>query len=305
MRVLDFIFALRPLVLVPAWSFFLLGFGATAGADFPAQRFLLLSAVLAAVHLVNQVADRDSDRINAKGFFLQRGIFRPRTYVVAALALLAGALGVAFVDRAAPWRLAAAAALGLAYSVPPLRFCARPGLDVVANACGYGGLATWIGAGDGAIAGPWAARLAACMLAVAAVFLHTTLLDVTGDARTGKHTTGSVLGCARTRALAAAAAVTASLLAAFAASPLLLGACVPLALLALAAWGAPHRVTSVVVSVGGTTLFAIAASVQMPLFAVALGGLVLLTRAYYARRFALAYPSLRSAAVAPPDTATR
>ena len=292
MAVVDFFFALRPLVLVPAWSFFLLGHGLTASGSFPALRFLLLSVVLAAVHLVNQVVDAESDRLNGKGFFLQRGIFRPRTYVLVASLLLGAALATAWGLGVAPVRLSAAAALGLTYSLPPLRWSARPGCDLAANAIGYGGLATWIGAGEISLSAPWGARLGVCMLAVGAVFLHTTLLDLEGDRRTGKQSSGVRLGVQPTRIVAAVLALAACGAAVAARAPFLLGASLGVAALAMLACLAPRRCSSGTVSTGGTALFALAAGLQQPLFLLLLVLLVGATRIYYRRRFSLAYPSL-------------
>lgn len=293
MRVLDFFFALRPLVLVPAWSFFLLGHGLGGQETFPALRFVLLSAVLAAVHLVNQVADAESDRINAKGFFLQHGMFSARTYVAVALTTLIFALSAALRWHAAPFLLAAAAGLGLVYSLPPFRCSGRPGLDVLANALGYGALALLLGAGTIHGLPRPGPQLAACVLAVAAVFLHTTLLDLEGDRRTGKRTTGVFLGLQGTRVAASLLALVAVVAAALAAAPVLLGATAVLAVLATLAWLLPAWVGGAAVGVGGTALFALAAGVYEPLFPIVLVFLVVGTRFYYRRRFSLAYPSLR------------
>ncbi len=311
MRLLDFFFALRPLVLVPAWSFFILGQDLvrshpagdaarlTLPEGFPALRFLLMSAVLAAVHLINQIADAETDRLNAKGFFLQHGIFTARTYAIVATLLLAAGLAFAAAADEAPLRLAAATALGIAYSLPPWRLSSRPGLDVAANAIGYGALATWLGAGALHATDLWATRLGASMLAVAAVFLHTTLLDVEGDRRTGKRTAAVAWGVQRARILASLCAVAAAVLAAFATAPVLLGACGALAILTVASNLAPQAVKSQSVSVGGTMLFALAAGLRAPIFAGGLLMLVAITRVYYAKRFALAYPALRTTKSAP------
>lgn len=296
MRWLDFFFALRPLVLVPAWSFFILGAGlarADAGAGFPTVRLLLLSLVLVATYLINQVIDFESDRINDKGYFLQRGIFSRRLYVAVAAACLASAMGAAVAGGHASRLLGASALLGLAYSIPPLRLAARPGLDLLANGLGYGCLALLLGAGDAWAWTPvWGARLAACFLAVAAVFLHTTALDLDGDRRTGKRTVGVVLGLARTRAAAAVMATFAAASAAWSAAPQLVVACAVLAIACVAAWLAPQRVGSRSVCVGGTALFAIVAGTFHPWFLLAIVALTALTRLYYKKRFSLAYPAL-------------
>lgn len=288
MRFLDAFFALRPLVLVPAWSFFLLG--SDPASDFHALRFALLSAVLAGAYLVNQVTDFDSDRLNGKGLFLQRGIFSRRAYVVCGVALAAGAIAIALSRRDGAAWLVLAAALGFAYSVPPLRLVARPGLDLVANAIGYGGVALVLGATSWYAAGPL--RLVACGLAVACVFLHTTLMDLDGDRRTGKRTTGVVLGPLRARTWAAVAGIAAAACAIAARAPDIAAAASVTALLAIVAGVRPAWVSSRTIVVGATAAFALAAGVRFPWFLVGLVLLALATRAYYRRRFALAYPAL-------------
>ena len=292
MRLLDFLFAIRPLVLVPAWSFFLLG--AAAAPDDSSRTWLrlaLFTLAMIGVYLVNQIVDLESDRINDKGFFLQRGIFTPRQYAGAAVASLALALGVAAATENAPGLLAVAVGLGLAYSVPPVRLAARAGLDLGANAAGYGLLAPWLGAGAGTSA-PGTAFLASTTLAVAAVFMHTTLLDLEGDRRTGKRTIGLVLGPGRSRALAALLAVLAAIAAIASADRDLGVAAGVLAVGSAAAAFRPARVSSRSVCVGGTAVYALAAAAAWPLFAAAVLALALATRIYYARRFGMRYPAL-------------
>jgi chlorophyll synthase len=285
-RFLDAFFALRPLVLVPAWSFFLLG----CRADFPALRFLALSLVLSGSYLVNQVVDFESDRLNGKGFFLQRGIFTGRAFAMLGTVLIATGLGLALARRDAVGWTAAAAFLGLAYSLPPVRLVARPGFDLAANAIGYGGIALVLGAGSWSAAG--AARVLACGLAVACVFLHTTLLDLEGDRRTGKRTSGVVLGVETSRRLAVLAGVASCAAAARAGTTAVALAAALTAFLALLAWTRPFVVTSRTTVVGATAVFALVAAARFPWFLLALAVLVAATRLYYRRRFGLRYPAL-------------
>ena len=296
MRLVDFFFALRPMVLIPAWSFFIVGFGLARDDDraaFPVARFVLLSLVLVATYLINQVVDYESDRINGKGLFLQRGIFSRRLYVGVAATCVALALAGAVGRSLSPGLIAASAALGVAYSVPPVRLVARPGWDLVANGLGYGCIALLLGAGESAsTSAPWVARLAAGFLAVAAVFLHTTILDLEGDRSTWKRTSGVALGAVRTRNVAAWAATGGALSAWWAESTLLFVACAGLAVACLGAAVLSRWVSSRSVCVGGTAAFAGAAGVVQPVFLIAIVALTLLTRLYYKRRFALAYPAL-------------
>jgi chlorophyll synthase len=300
MRWLDFFFALRPLVLVPAWSFFLLGHvmaradaGPGVAAAAPWWRCLSLTLVLAGAYLVNQIVDFETDRLNGKGLFLQRGLFGRRLYGIAAAIGIGLGLGLALGRGEAPGLVALAAGLGLAYSLPPVRLAARPGLDLAANAMGYGGVALALGAGPALQAGGvWGWRLAAAVLAVAAVFLHTTLMDLDGDRRSGKRTSGVALGERRTRNLAAACAVAGGLAATQAQA---LGLLAPAALLAL--WGlaaalAPARATSRSLCVAASGSFALAAGIAVPAFLAGTAALALATRWYYRRRFAIAYPAL-------------
>lgn len=204
--------------MVPAWSFYALGVHL---APVPARvelfsvivqpGFWCLTALLASAYVVNQIFDQSSDRLNGKGLFLTHGIFRTRTMIVIALACFLSASWVfRRVEDAQRIPLIAAMLLAFAYSLPPLRLCARPWLDLVANAVGYGGLA--FAAGSGGVSDyPLQAFLDAYpwMLLVGATFLHTTILDVYGDAAAGKRTTTVAIGIARSAQLATAlAAIT-------------------------------------------------------------------------------------------------
>jgi 4-hydroxybenzoate polyprenyltransferase len=168
--------------------------------------FWCLSGVLAAAYVLNQIFDLESDRLNGKGLFLTRRVFRIRTMLLIALVCFAGASllysNTRLIQRIP---LLAALVLSFVYSLPPLRLCARPWWDLAANAIGYGGLAFVIGGGAasndvvpvilGAV--PW-------VLLVAGTFLHTTILDVEGDAAAGKHTTTVIIGERRSALLSLA-----------------------------------------------------------------------------------------------------
>ena len=177
--------------------------------------FWCLSALLAAAYVLNQIFDVESDRFNGKGLFLTRRVFRPRTMLLIALVCFAGASLLyhnTHIIQHIP--LIAALLLSLIYSLPPLRLCARPWWDLAANAIGYGGLAFVIGGGAvsndvmplilGAV--PW-------VLLVAGTFLHTTILDVEGDAAAGKHTTTVIIGERRSALLSLAFGTAAFVLA--------------------------------------------------------------------------------------------
>jgi len=225
LRLGDYVFVMRPVILVPAWSFYLLGStaGRRAAGTAPGWfdwipeapvafycGFASLTAILVTAYLLNQVFDEESDRLNGKGHFLTKGIFTARTLVVmAVVAFLFASYFFRFVDKAQREALALAVVLSLAYSVPPLRLVARPFVDLLANAVGYGGIAYIAGYAA------WHPRIDhAALLAVpyvclvGATFLHTTILDAAGDRDSGKKTTTVVIGTRRSAALACVLALT-------------------------------------------------------------------------------------------------
>jgi 4-hydroxybenzoate polyprenyltransferase len=318
LRIGDFIFVMRPLILIPAWSFYLLGMRAgriEAHGEPPVggavTGFVCLTAILITAYLINQVFDRESDRLNEKGHYLTRGLLSVRTVVLMSVVFFAVA-SVTFRSVASLQRLPLAAALivSLAYSLPPIRLCARPFADLAANAVGYGGLAFVIGfvSQSDTILASWM-RAVPWILMVGATFLHTTILDVDGDGRSGKITTSVKIGVgwsALVSLLLAAAGtgwawavswnsrgdllspvvLTISLIAFFYAYVRIRPLCSDGA---DAAAGELHRVSSNAVQLA--TFTATGAAVMFaPLYLVVLVPLVILSRVYYRARFGLHYP---------------
>ncbi|UCD93647.1 MAG: UbiA family prenyltransferase, partial [Candidatus Zixiibacteriota bacterium] len=78
MRLADFIFAARPMLLLPVWSIYLIACKFSYGqARFDARALMSLIAVsLVAVgaYFINQIYDYQTDLINKKLGFLQRGL---------------------------------------------------------------------------------------------------------------------------------------------------------------------------------------------------------------------------------------
>jgi len=211
LRIGDYIFVLRPVILIPVWSFFLLGAAvgfdrspATGAGWYLPPGILCLSAIMITAYLLNQVFDLESDRRNDKCFYLPMGIFSVRTVVLMAVSffLIASYL-YRFVESAQRLPLVLALVLALTYSLPPLRFVSRPFADLAANAAGYGGLAYVIGyTGYGPLDLETVARAVPYVFLVGATFLYTTILDAEGDKKTGKITTTVFIGIGRSAALA-------------------------------------------------------------------------------------------------------
>ncbi len=73
----DYVFLLRPMILIPVWTFFLLGAwhgSKAAGSPLPAPALLfglaIFSCVVGAAYIVNQISDRSTDRETGKLFLV-------------------------------------------------------------------------------------------------------------------------------------------------------------------------------------------------------------------------------------------
>jgi len=299
LRICDFLFVFRPVILIPAWSFYLIGAAESARSTgdslsaLPAPLTMFcLTAILATAYLLNQIFDRESDERNNKCLYLSRGIFQARTLVLMGLAsFLAASWAYHRVGTDAKGPLALALALSLAYSLPPARLCARPFFDLIANSVGYGGIAFVLGFGvfDASLeTASW--RSIPWVLLVGATFLHTTILDFSGDRAAGKKSTTVLIGI---RASSVAAVV--------------LHACAFLFALAVG-----HDVAAVVTGVSlpvtcfplfkrsiGSSSFVIqtntlvvtaAAAFAWPAYLAIVVPLIALSRFYHRRRFGFTYP---------------
>jgi 4-hydroxybenzoate polyprenyltransferase len=308
LKALDLFFSTRPLLLLPVWAFVLLGASETTGvrepAPDPTSGFLLsftaLTLLMMGNYALNLLPDREEDRLNRKGLPLWQGAITAREVAtVGVLFLVAGAL---LLVVAVPGRtallIAGAGLLALAYTMPPIGLSRKPVVDLVANAVGYGYLAPLIGASVYLPELPLRAPLPYTFL-VGSVFLHTTLLDLDGDRRAGKKTTGVWLGPVGTRGLALALFVVSGWLALRADSGNAAFLClVSLPFLLLSTFGPKERWSSLYCQ--AATLFAAAlGTYHFPRFFLLLTLVVGGSALYYRKRFKIAYPGLDH-----PDRAT-
>jgi len=304
----DYIFLLRPMILIPVWTFFLLGArhganasGAAIEAAHVAAGLVSFTALLGAIYIMNQISDRAADLAGNKLFLIPRGIITVRAAWIEAAALVAVsfALALALLGALFCVLLALSLALGAAYSLEPVRLKRRPVVDVLANAAGNGVLNTlagWVAAGA-PIAG-WTS-LIPYPFAVASVHLATTLADIEADSKMGFKTSGVALGVSRglfcSTALMGGAAVAAYVTGN---NPALIASILslPFFLIPVRSITGPARNPDALIPAKSATLiFSIAAGFLFPLYIPALAAVILLTRLYYARRFGIEYPSFRGA----------
>jgi 4-hydroxybenzoate polyprenyltransferase len=301
----DYLFLLRPMILIPVWSFYLLGawHGSRTGGG-SIDRTLLLaglasfSAMAGAAYIVNQITDRRTDRLSGKLFLLSHGVIRPAAAWTEAAILLAVSIiaAAALLPGEFLIILLLGGALGAAYSLEPVRLKRRPVLDVLANAVANGVLNTLAGwTATGAPLGG-IVILAPYPLAVAAVHLSTTLADIDGDRESGLRTSGVSLG--RMRGIVLSTILMASSFVAAALmknDPAFYASTISILFFIIAAISEGKKTTGPGILLPAkisTVTFALAAGALYPLFIPALATVIILTRIYYSRRFGIRYPSL-------------
>jgi 4-hydroxybenzoate polyprenyltransferase len=206
LKLVDLFFLLRPTLLLPVWTFLFLGYYWGSGERFfnltmvlPKAFwtiFISYSLLMGGVYILNQIWDRESDRINQKLFLIPRGIITLREallwfFLVLTLSFLLAVLQKGLYVHL--WGLSFL--MGVLYSMPPIKLKGRPIFDLLSNGIGYGFVNYLVGVITVAhISGYHLVHSIPYLLAVGAVFLNTTVPDIPGDMRTGERTTGVVLG---------------------------------------------------------------------------------------------------------------
>jgi len=309
-------------LLLPVWTILLLGWiTGSSEAQFswamrhglprfgqagPAVLLLALSGfsfIVAAIYIMNQIADVESDRINHKLFLLPHGILSIRTawvitFVCLTIGISLGALaGTRFLVV-----FGLSIVLGTLYNFPPASLKDRAWGGVAANCLGHGLLTYFVGwlaakSGQELTVGVLSEGLISAVsptLANGAVFLATTIPDVQGDAATGKRTFCVRYG-PRTTARMAALLCLGAFVSAFAmeyngwvmiapagVSLMLFGwlAITGQALVAFRTFRWPVVLLSV-------TVF-----LMVPLYGILVAGTFLISRMYYRYRFGIRYPTL-------------
>ena len=204
---LDLFFIARPVVLVPVWGFALFGYRISSQTQNIFQtinieillQILLFSLSVAAVYVINQIADRKVDEDNG-GFplLLKCGICDKTAWI---LAIILAVLSIV-IPFLSGYKIISALSLvsilvGLLYCFPPFSFSGRPILDFLSNAFGYGTIAFaagWI-LGDGEKTNTeFFLAMLPYFLMMAGGSISSTLPDYYGDKANGKITTAVCFG---------------------------------------------------------------------------------------------------------------
>jgi len=318
-KILDCFFLLRIALLAPVWTIFLVGWIASGNGSKdalrgvcpslgPASLWLALagfSLIVAWIYVVNQITDIESDRINHKLFLLPHGYLSVRTAWTLATICAAGGMAIAFVfDFVMVALFATGLLLGFFYNLPPLQLKNRAWGGVLANIAGHGILTFLVGWHAGHFSCPQGTENAlhgfisslSPGMAIAAVFLATTIPDAAGDKLTNKKTFCIRYGEKKT-ALAAALFCAAALLL----SPLIEGnfwvmaipSALSLTLFIPLAFAADTRAAFHAFK---WPVFVLTAFVVffIPLYGVLIFMTFFGSRAYYRWRFGIEYPSFKT-----------
>ncbi len=301
MKFLDFFFAARPMLHLPVWSVYLIALRfhlQVSIADLTGRdcgMLVCLSLLAAGAYFINQVYDYRSDEINEKLGFLQRGLFTKRELAAAGLVVMVLAMaGAAFYSLLVAAVVLQLIILGYAYSVPPVRLKDRPVGGLLANAYGFGFLVPLVASppevhDPGRLAWPNSFYFS---LAVAAVYLLTTLPDREGDRAAGKRTLAVVLRPAQVKLLALLFWVLAGWVAYWSRQPFLSGLAIISLLPTCGALLVQSAKLDLLAAKLPILLLTLLAGYYFPAYFVFIIVLLVATRIYYRKRFNLAYPSL-------------
>jgi 4-hydroxybenzoate polyprenyltransferase len=303
---IDYFFLARPTLLVPVWTLLLLGYYRGVANRGGAWRFLvsrdfvliflLYSALMGGVYILNQIVDRETDRKNEKLFLISGGMVPIPCAVCEMSILFAVPLIVSFFMETTYFILVLISlVMGVLYSVPPVRMKGRPLADLAFNALGYGLVNFLVGwAASGGIDKAAFIQSVPYCLAVGGVFANTTIPDIEGDRADRAITTGVLLGEVRT-ALLGFLLILLSVVASIVLRDFvcLCAALVASPFFAVAVLKKDRKWYLRSFRIGAPTLV-IAAVVLFPYYLALLLITLLSMRFYYRRRFDLAYPSILS-----------
>src|SRR4030065_1072404 len=205
LKIWDYVFLLRPVAMLPGWTIILLAQRRNSFNSASTEKLVLvlLAATLlySGVYVLNQIFDRETDRLNKKLFFLAEGLISIRMAVwLTLLFSLSGIMLSFYLSQTLGTLFFLLFLLSIFYSIPIISFKNKPWLGLLANGIGFGVLNFLVG--WGIYSGlSWKGVLYSIpyFLAISSIFLNTTLLDMEGDKRVNKITLGIKWGSTKTR----------------------------------------------------------------------------------------------------------
>ena len=302
MKLLDYIFAARPMLLLPVWSIFLVALHyhhELAEKTFSWSDLLILSCLTiltAGAYYINQVFDIESDKLNSKLGFLQKRLVSAgmlmAMYIIFSVLALSAAV---FISTTLFIIFLQLLLLSFVYSAPPFRLKDRAVSGLFANAYSFGflipisvmPLITQHSAGLMGWDNPFY-----FFLSVIGVHILTTIPDIKGDKAAGKKTIGLILPL-RVALLSAFMSFGGAALVAHYSNflPLMIIAVIS-ATLALTALVSTNLQIILAAAKIPILLLTLLAGYFYPIYFLFIVALLFLTRAYYKKRFNVVYPGL-------------
>lgn len=302
MKILDYIFAARPLLHLPVWSIYLVTLHYhlnLSKENFTTTDLLILFALTLATsgtYYINQIYDFESDKLNNKLGFLQKEYitFAEMKACYYICTLLAIAIGF-YLSLLSGFLITLLVLLGAIYSAPPLRLKDRPLFGLLTNAIGYGFIVPLMVMPDmtmhnNGILG-WDTPFY-FTLTIGAIYLLTTIPDKEGDRRTGKKTLAIILPTSIVMFLALLLLIDSAVVAYNSNFMFLVGISIIAILL-------------VIVSIFSKSEKLLFLSIKLPIllltvlagyffyfYGIFIVALIIGTRLYYKKRFKIGYPKL-------------
>ncbi len=302
MKLLDFIFAARPMLHLPIWSIYLVALyyhHQLSGGRFQwvnAGMLVCLSLLASGAYYLNQVHDRDSDIINRKLGFLQKGFLTERDLMAAYLLVSLVAIGWGLVvSLFIVFIFLQLFVFGYLYSASPFRLKDRPIAGIVVNAYTFGLLVPFTVMPEFTLHNAgllgWDNPIY-FFLAVTSIYLLTTLPDRVGDRATGKRTVAVLVSPRLVMLLALLLMVLGAYVADRSQRNLLTLVALVSTLPVLAALFVRRQKLDLFAAKLPILLLTLVAGYFYPVYLLFVVVLIVLSRIYYKRRFNLMYPKL-------------
>lgn len=295
-KIVDFIFAARPMLLFPVWSIYLISYKLLSPDPVLDYAGLLppagLTLVFCGTYYINQIYDYESDRINRKLGFLQKNMITRSEMTAAYISTSVLAVLLAFYSGLAVGILICLIfLLGFIYSAPPARLKDRPLAGLLSNICAYGVLIPAVAA-PGVYSRMMIHVILYFALLVGAGYLLTIMPDREGDRKTGKKTLAAYFSDRVIIFMALLLLIAGFYFALRIDNLFLIGICAVSAGLFTAALVWPKGSLVLFSCKFPIFLVSLLAGYYFPVYLVFILVLLILTRLYYKKRFGMIYPRI-------------
>lgn len=297
-KVDDFIFAARPMLLLPVWSIYLITYHFIKPlANFDLRAFIVLAAIsliMVGCHFVNQIYDFQTDLINKKNGFLQKGYISKSTMMTGYLAVTALGLAISIFQDFRFFVFAILMVIsGYLYSAPPLRLKDRPIWGLLANGIGYGFILP-LTAPINSDSNPLSliSLMMYFFMTVSSVYLLTIIIDRDGDRVAGKNTLAIRLSERNLIALGSLLSIASSVISGLMHLIPLMALSLLSVLLFLIALAKPRMHVLLFICKFPIFLLSLLAGYYYPMYMVFMLVLIICCRLYYKKRFGIIYPRI-------------